>query len=668
MLKETMTSFDIVAVIQEINTLIKDTFIDNIYQTNAVTLMLNLRKPSQTPVNLLIEAGKRFHLTSYIISKPSKPPAFCMALRKYLRNGKISEVRQHGFERIIMLEVKAREGDFQLICELFGEGNIILTNQQNQILHALTYKRMRDRNILRNETFQFPPPSGKNPLKLSHGEFDKIRDAGKLEVVKGLTQFLGIGGFYAEEILLRADIDKNTLCQSLTNQQIDEAFNQLNDVLSLTTSGKTEPRIIIDEKGESIDVTPLQLKKYDGYSQRRYETFNEAVDEYYAEAALREKEIRGSKELEKELGKLERILQNQQKTVEDLSKKIELNKKIGDLIYAHFGELQFLFQEIVEARKNGKSWEQIIFDVEKDKSGHLPAAYFHSLQPKGLILSVSLDNQIFTLNLRHSIQENAANYYAGAKKAEKKLEGANDALQETQHKIEELKQYWATRMKETQKPLIKAGKKAWYEKFRWFNSSDGFLVIGGRDAITNEILVKKYMEPQDIVFHADIVGAPFVIIKAEGKTPTEQTLMESAQFAASYSRAWKGTSGAVDVYWVKPEQVSKSPPSGQYIPKGAFVIKGTKNYIRNIPLQIALGIKTEEEHLRVIGGPVEAITKQTDAYVKIVPGKLTSSKLAKQIRFLLAKKASESLQKEILKIPLEEIQRFIPLGEGEIKV
>lgn len=663
-----MTSFDIAAIVHETKPIIEDTFIDNIYQINALTLVFNLRKPSQTSITLLIEAGKRFHLTSYIVSKPLKPPAFCMAMRKYLKNGKIIEVSQHEFERIIVIKVKTREGDFRLICELFGEGNIILVNQQDQILHALTYKRMRDRNILRNETFQYPPPSGRNPFKLTREDFDKIRAIGKLEIVRGLTQFLAIGGLYSEEILLRANIDKNSLCQSLTSRQIDEIFNQLGNILSLVTAGKTEPCIVFDEKGESIDVTPIQLNKYDGYKQREYEVFNDAIDEYYAEVSLKEKEVSSSKELEKELARLERVLQNQQRTVEDLKKKTELNKKIGDLIYAHFGELRFLLQEIVDAKKNGKSWEQIGSIIERDKqSGRSPAIFFHSLQPKGLILNVSLGDQIFALNLRHSIQENAANYYAEAKKAEKKLDGANEALQETQNKIKELKHQWTIQMKEVQKPLLKARKKAWYEKFRWFNSSESFLVIGGRDAVTNEILVKKYVEPQDIVFHADIVGAPFVLIKTEGKTPTEQTLMESAHFAASYSRAWKGTSETVDVYWVKPEQVSKSVPPGQYVQRGAFIIKGAKNYIKNVPLQIAIGIKTEEEYARVIGGPVEAIARQANAYLKIVPGKLASSKLAKQIRFLLAKKAPDFLRKKILEIPLEEIQRFIPLGEGEIK-
>jgi len=192
-------------------------------------------------------------------------------------------------------------------------------------------------------------------------------------------------------------------------------------------------------------------------------------------------------------------------------------------------------------------------------------------------------------------------------------------------------------------------------------------VIGGRDATTNEILVKKHMEPHDIVFHADILGAPFVLIKTGGKTPPERTIRESAQLAASYSRAWREMLSAVDVYWVTPEQVNKSPPSGQYLRKGAFMIHGSKNFVRGVPLRVAIGVKMNEEEMRIVGGPVEAIVNQTNVYVELIPGDQKSSGLAKQIRRLLAERASKALRKRILKISIEEIQRFIPLARGKIK-
>src|SRR3989304_1706271 len=144
-----MTSFDIAASVCELNQTIKDARIENIYQLNRSTLLLKLHKPNQPAMQLLIEAGKRIHLTSYVVEKPLKPPAFCMVLRKHLENSKIMEIRQHEFERTIMVKISTREGIFQLIIELFGEGNIILTNQQGAIIEAQTYRRMRDRNILR---------------------------------------------------------------------------------------------------------------------------------------------------------------------------------------------------------------------------------------------------------------------------------------------------------------------------------------------------------------------------------------------------------------------------------------------------------------------------------------------------------------------------------------
>jgi predicted ribosome quality control (RQC) complex YloA/Tae2 family protein len=666
--KEQMTSFDIAALTSELNQAIKGARIDNIYQINPITLLLKLRKPSQPPLHILIEAGKRIHLTSYTLEKPQKPPAFCMALRKYLRNGEIRGIHQHEFERIIIIEVSRKEGNFQLISELFGEGNIILVGPENKILQALVYRRMRDRNILRGEVFQLPPPSGRNPIKQSRQDFNEIRKMGQLDIVRALTKFLSIGGLYAEEILLRAHVDKKVPCESLTEQELDKIYGQLHQILSVIKNGNLEPCIVINEEGEWVDVTPLPLKKYAHLAKRTYKTFNEALDEYYTEITVEEGVVEAAKGVKRELARQQRILQNQQKALEDLKDQIEKNKIIGEAIYMHINELSFLLQKIMDEKRSGKPWEQIVANIKEGKeTGCVPDIYFHSMEPRRLILNVSVENLIFPINLRRSIQANANQYYTRAKKAEKKFEGVEKALRETQARIEELQQRIG-QVKETCRSPLKRREKEWYEKFRWFHSSDGFLVIGGRDATTNEILIKKHMEPHDIVFHADILGAPFVLIKTRGEKPPERTLREAAQLAASYSRAWKEMLSVVDVYWVTPEQVSKSPPSGQYLKKGAFMIHGSKNYVRGVPLRVAIGIKSKEEQVMVIGGPLEAIANQTSLYVEIVPGEQTSSKLAKQIRGLLAEKASKDLRKKILEVPLEEIQSFIPLGRGMIKI
>jgi len=665
-MKTQLTSFDVAALVFELSQKIKNTRIGKIHQINPATLLFKLNRPEEPPLHLLIESGKRIHLTSYVLQKPLRPPAFCMALRKSLGNGKITDIQQHEFERTIAIKIRTKDGEFQLMIELFGEGNIILVSPEDKILHALVYKRMRDRNILRGENFKYAPPSGKNPSKISRKDFNEIGNFGQLEIVKALTKFLSIGGLYAEELLLRAEIDKNSLCEALGKQELDKIFTQLQLILSSLTAGKIEPCIIADESGNWVDVTPIPLRIYDNLQTKTHEKVNEALDEFFTKTKLKAEMALATRGFERQLAKLQRILVKQQKALEDSEIDVQRNKKLGELIYAHLGELQLLQQRIISEKEGGNAWKQIISDLQKEKESELvPARYFQALDSKHRILTVSLDGSTLQLDLTRSIQASAARFYEKGKKAQRKLKGAEKALRGTRTKIEDLQQKKRQIVKVKKPPPVRR-EKVWYEKFRWLYSSDGSLVIGGKDATTNEILIKKHMEPHDIVFHADIVGAPFVLIKTEGKTPSEQSLKEAAQFAASYSRAWKAMFGVVDVYWFHPKQISKSPPSGQYLKKGSFMIRGAKNYIRNVPLAVTIGVQIKD-YARIIGGPLEAVSRQTKVYVEIVPGERKSGELAKQIRRILAEKTAKDLRKQILEIPLEEIQVFIPSGKGNIK-
>jgi predicted ribosome quality control (RQC) complex YloA/Tae2 family protein len=662
-----MSSFDVYVATSELNRFIPDSRIKNIYQLNGSTILLKLYKPNQQ-MQLLVEAGKRFHLTRYIHEKPSKPPTFCMALRKHLRNGKILEVTQHEFERIAILRIDTKAGEMQLVIELFGEGNIILVDPNNRILHALKFRKMRDRNIIRNEAFIYPPPSGKNPFKLKPEEALEIKSFGDVEVVRALTRCLSIGGIYAEEILERAGVEKTTPCKTLTQTEIDRIFKALNQILFKIRNGEIKPSIIMDQKGEYLDVTPICLRRYSQFKHLTYENFNLALDEFYTKTVTKEKISTLYEKLENEVARYKRILESQRKALEKTRKQREETRKIGDAIYLHMHELQQLINYILEEKKKGKTWEEIAAKIRKRKNmGEKPEVYFHSLIPKQQILTVRVEDLTFPLNLRKTIQENASSFYAKSKKAEKRLRGIISSIRKTEEKIKALQTKSTREITTAEKAkLLKTVKRQWYEKFRWFHSSEGFLIIGGRDATTNELLIKRYMEPADIVFHADIIGAPFVLIKTEGKTPTEQTLREAAQLAAAYSRAWKQKLPVLDVYWIKPEQISKQPPSGQYLTKGAFMIRGKKNYLRKTPVKTAIGIIKTEEIPKIIGGPASAIGKTANAYVEIVPNDLPAGKLAEKILKTLARKTRLEMSKQLQAFLVEEIRRFLPSGRGKI--
>ncbi|MFH1439188.1 MAG: NFACT RNA binding domain-containing protein [Candidatus Woesearchaeota archaeon] len=292
-----------------------------------------------------------------------------------------------------------------------------------------------------------------------------------------------------------------------------------------------------------------------------------------------------------------------------------------------------------------------------------------------------------TFSLNKTVEQNAAVYFEKAKKAKKKLDGALEAIENSKKKLAKLEKEKV----EVKKQEIKVkAKTEWYEKFRWFISSEGFLVIGGRDATTNEIVIKKFTDKDDIVFHTDMSGSPFFVVKCNEQVvskkidekvddksvktreksakitldeesvkakskPTKITLQEVSDATASFSRAWKLGMSTLDVFYVKPDQVSKTPQSGEFLPKGAFVIRGKTNYLRPEKMECAIGMKhiavkgkkgygKDNDHEVekdgddstvydiIISGPESAVSKQTKDYIVVQQGRDKTSDVAKLFR------------------------------------
>jgi hypothetical protein len=212
---------------------------------------------------------------------------------------------------------------------------------------------------------------------------------------------------------------------------------------------------------------------------------------------------------------------------------------------------------------------------------------------------------------------------------------------------------------------LKMKNKEWFEKFRWFKSSDDFLVVAGKDSVSNEFLIKKHATQEDVVFHAEITGAPFVVVKSDGKEISEQTLREAGEFAAAYSRAWREGTGSADVYWVKQDQLSKSGPSGEYVPHGAFAVHGKRNWTRSVPLRLAIGVILNGETI-FVGGPVEAVKNRTNVYVTIVPGDITGKELLKRILGVAASKLPKEQREKVGKASIESIRDMVPYTKATL--
>jgi predicted ribosome quality control (RQC) complex YloA/Tae2 family protein len=680
--KKEFTSFDVAATVRELREHISGSHVNNVYQLDSKTLTLKLHKVDHPPFQLVLKAGRRLHLTAYSLRKPPKPTAFCMALRGYLRNARLVSVEQYEFERVVILSFRTSRGVLRMVLEFFGDGNVILVGEDNQILQALTYKRMRDRNILRGEVFQFAPSGGKNPLRISLEELsDGLKASGHIEVVRALARLLGIGGEYSEETLVRADIEKTKSCDGLSSEEVAAIYGSLQGLFSQVTTGALEPCVVLGEDGGLIDVVPFKLRLYEreGVQLQSYKSFNEALDEFYTRVSAVERATAGIEidTLKNETARLKRIVAEQEKLLTEGEAKAELDRRTGDTVYAHIRELQALFDELLTGRQSGKDLKAVVARVCAEKRESLvPSSFFESIDDRGLSVTVSVDGLRFELHPHKTLFENASEFYERAKQTKLKIKGARNALEDSRRQLAiveaNIRDAEALEHGKPAEALEELGRrkikpKKWFEKFRWFISSDGILVVAGKDAVTNEILVKNHTSDGDVVFHADIVGAPFVVVKTETKEPSQQCLSEAAEFAAAFSRAWREGFGSVDVYWVKPEQLSKGGPSGESVGHGAFVVHGQRNWIRGVKLELAVGMLVDaNDALQFLGGPIGAVKAKTKDFVKVVPGDMQGKELLKLILKILAAKVPKELHEKTVKTSIEELRDHIPFNKGRI--
>jgi predicted ribosome quality control (RQC) complex YloA/Tae2 family protein len=256
-----------------------------------------------------------------------------------------------------------------------------------------------------------------------------------------------------------------------------------------------------------------------------------------------------------------------------------------------------------------------------------------------------------TLDYTKTVHQNADAYFAKAKKAKKKLEGVDVALKLSEKKIAELKKkrddYALTLEPEKDESNRKTH---WYEQFRWFHTSSGKLAVGGRNATSNEQVLKSHVLAHDLVFHTEAPGSPFFVLQTEGTDVHPLELEEVGQLTAAYSKAWAGGYTSVEAFYVNPDQVSKHAQSGEYVKKGSFMVRGKKTFVQP-RMELYVGLL---ENGQIVTGSSQSVKRQTKKFAKIVPGREKSSDIAKQ------------LKKKLGGGNLDELIRMIPSGGSRV--
>jgi len=641
-MKAVMTSVDIAALLPELSAL-EGARLEKAYQHSPTEIRLKLATDSGKR-DMIIEAGRRFHLTTNPPPAPPAPRSFPMLLRKELRGSRVSAFTQYDFDRVVELQFSRGDEQRYLICELFLKGNVTLTDATKTTIMPLRALRSASRQISRGQPYPYPLTQ-LNPINISREEFEAVLAAQSRDLVRTLATRFNMGGLYAEEICLRADVAKTKT--TVTQEEVQRLFSSLRDVFDPIKARALKPHIVYASDSHPIDVLPFEVSQYERNEKRYFASFNEALDVYFSSKASQESLTPPAPT------ELEKIIERQKAAIAQFKKQELENQKKGDLMYEEYQPIDRLLKTVRNARVS-KSWNEI-------EKMLISLSFVKHADSSTGVLTLNVKGLTIRIDTRDDVEKNAQKYYEKAKVLKQKGAGAERALALSLRKLSQEEKSVAKRP-QLQKPLRAKRKTRWYERYRWFFSTDGFLVLGGKDAETNEEIVKKYMEPRDIFFHAEVHGAPAVILKSNGKEIPQTTLQETAQFAISYSSIWKQGLASGRCYWVYPTQVSKTPESGEYIPKGGFVIRGERHYMES-QTRLAIGLYEG----RIIGGPVTAISKKAELIILIQPGKYNQSDTAKFISRALVAAANED-QKKILKklMPVNEIVRFLPPGNSEI--
>lgn len=632
-MKSQMSSFDIAAVVGELQSLV-GLKVERVFSPAHDELFFRLtgKKEKKT---VFIKIGRALWVEDGFRQADATPPTFAMLLRKHVAGKTLNRVSQHGFDRVVIFEF-GLEPVIRIVAEMFGSGNVILVEGE-KIIQPLTSRSWKARDVKAGKEYKFPPDST-NPLGLDAESLAAILLKSEKDLVRCLAVEVNLGGAHAEEVCKVMGMDKDEPAKSMGLNEV----NRMLEIISVLgeTLGHTTPFIVL-EKGQATDVQPFWLSIFSEAEKKEFETFCEAAAEYFSN--LPETMPEEKTPAEGKIARIERQIEQQRTSIERLEAEAIDYQALGDKLYASYQIFDSVLGKVNNMLADG-NWQSLEKDIEALDN-------VESFEASTGIIELKVGDDLFRLDVRLNLNDNAAALYERAKKARHKKDGAMEALAEAEKRLAKL-----VRSGEADEEKAKARKaptkRFWFEKFRWFVSSEGNLVIGGRDAKSNDTVVKKHLKDEDVYAHADVHGAASVVVK-EGGSAGEATLDEARIFALCFSKAWKGNVGSGSAYWVKPDQVSKTPEPGEFLPKGAFVIRGKRNYSKKLEMRLAVGKIEYEGERKVMCAPVSAVASHGREYFVIEPGD--------DNRLAFVKKLSDYYN-----IPVDEIDRILPAGDIRI--
>ena len=629
----TLAGIELVYLVNDIGEKTSGYYASNIWGINRNSLLFKLHHPTKPDILLMVSSIGMWITDKKI--ETIEPNKMLRRLRSDLLRAKLTKIEQIGTERIAYFTFTNFEKEFTLIVEFFGDGNIILCNEERKILALLHSIDVRHRQLRVGLEYIPPPEDGTDVLNLTKESFKKLFSSSGIG--KTIGRGLGLPKKYVEEIIRLSGIDPKKPSNEVTDEEFEALYEIITSTLSKVTKGPHDPSVIIED--EVHDAYPIRFSD-DNLNAKKVDSFNEGLDIVFTEEILEKGKSLFSSPADKKIESLEKTLSEQKNAINVVIEKSKIIAEVANLLFTMTSAGQHDIRN------------EIITNSLKEKNAEI-------ISEKG-VPYMKINESKIQINPESSLPTIASKLFDESKKQKAAVKSIEKLMKKTESKLE----------KTIEKGEIAKGavgfkevrKKSWYERYRWFYTSDGILAVGGRDSSSNSAIIRKYLEKNDKVFHAEVHGSPFFLLKAEDEEMLPLSLDEVAHATVCFSRAWQISAYGMSSFWVNPDQVKKGAPTGQSMAKGSFMINGTRNFIKVSSLKLAIGIFKEDEDYLLVCGPPGPIKKKCLCYAVIEPGGSTMSDVAKKIRAEFDK-VDDNFKKIFL---IDDYVRALPTGSSKV--
>ena len=628
----TLTGIELRYLVNEISEKTHDYYVSNIYGITRDSLLFKLHHPEKQDVMLMFSSFGLWN--SSVRIEQMETNKLLKILRDNILRLKLTKIQQIGAERIVYLTFSGFDKEYVLVGEFFGDGNIILCNKEMKILALLHSIDVRHRKLGVGLQYTPPPQNSLDVFNFYQKDLEGILSS-DIQVSKWIGRTLGLPTKYVEYICKLAEVDSKVTGNNLTNNDVKKIFDAIKKTVENVVKGNHEPVIVRDDK---VDVYPL---KFDHRNEEytSVQSFMMGLDIVFTETLVNVGKSTKTNVASEKITELENKLTEQTKAVSLVNEKSFAITKIAN--------------SLLDLVSKG------IFSISDPKlQKTLKDQNCTIIKEKGNTCFLIHDSKI-KIDTNSSLQALASVLFNEAKRQKAAIVSIERLQKKTEKDLEKLRKQ--VEVSKDSISITEIKKKNWYERYRWFNTSDDTLAIGGRDSSSNMAIIRKHLQNSDRVFHADIFGSPFFILKA-GKETTDSSLNEVAHATVCFSRAWREAMYGLKAFWVNPEQVKKGAPSGQFLSKGSFVIEGQRNYVRVATLKLGVGLLKQDDRYIVVCGPPTCIKKNCICYSMIEPGGLEMTDAAKKIKIEFVNMKGDAVKS----ISVDDFVRVLPAGESHV--